>query len=130
MQTHHATMAAQKGGAKDLATSYDADGVVVREADWGGLNVSFQRFPKGFDLAPLLRGLPGDACQCPHWGYVTKGRLVIVQEGGEVRVGPGEAYHMPPGHSVRFEEDTELVELSPPAELAKTMKVIAANLPA
>ena len=23
---------------------------------------------------PLVKGLPGDACPCPHWGYVVKGR--------------------------------------------------------
>jgi hypothetical protein len=130
MQDHHVIHPALKGAAKDLVTSYDADGVVVREAEWGGLNVSFQRFPKGFDLAPLLRGLPGDECQCPHWGYVTKGRMVVAHAGGQVAVGPGEVYYMPPGHRIRFEEDTELVELSPPAELAKTMAAIAANLSA
>ena len=27
------------------------------------------------DATPLLKGLPGDACPCPHWGYVLKGRL-------------------------------------------------------
>ena len=23
------------------------------------------------DPAPLFQGLPGDRCQCPHWGVVT-----------------------------------------------------------
>lgn len=121
-------MQTYKGAAKDLVTSYDADGTLIREADWGGLNVSFQKFPKGFDLAPLLRGLPNDRCQCPHWGYVTKGRMVVSAGGRDVAVGPGEAYYAAPGHSVRFDEDTELIEMSPQAELAKTMAVITANL--
>lgn len=131
MQTHHSSKNApvQKGAAKDLITSFDANGVVVREADWGSLNVSFQRFPAGFDLTPLLRGLPHDRCQCPHWGYVTKGRMIVSQSGiPDVAVGPGEAYYAPPGHTIRFTEETELLELSPPAELAKTMAVIGANL--
>lgn len=118
----------QKGGSKDLVTSFDADGILVRDAEWGGLNVGFQRFPKGFDLRPLLKGLPHDECQCPHWGYVTKGTMVVVEAGRETRVGPGEAYYMAPGHSVRFDADTELVEWSPAIELAKTMKAIEANL--
>lgn len=117
----------KKGASKDLVTSFDADGIVVREAEWGGLNVGFQTFPKGFDLAPYLRGLPNDQCQCPHWGYVTKGRLVIRSAGKDTLVGPGETYYMAPGHSVRFDADTELIEWSPAAELAKTMKVIEAN---
>ena len=118
----------QKGAQKDLVTSFDADGVVVREAEWGGQNVSFQTFPKGFDLTPLLRGLPQDQCQCPHWGLVTKGRMIVLAGGRETVVGPGETYYMAPGHSVRFDADTELVEWSPAAELAKTMAAIERNL--
>lgn len=118
----------KKGASKDLVTSFDADGILVREAEWGGLNVGFQRFPKGFDIKPLLKGLPHDECQCPHWGLVTKGRMVVVHAGAESVVGPGEAYYAPPGHSVRFEEETELIEWSPADALAKTMKVIEANL--
>lgn len=130
MQAQKMQDATAKGGAKDLVTSYDADGVVVRDAEWGGQNVGFQRFPKGFDLRPLLMGLPHDECQCPHWGYVTKGRLVIEHGGSSTIVGPGEAYYMAPGHSVRFEADTELIEISPAAELAKTMAAIEKNLTA
>lgn len=122
--------ATAKAGEQDLKASYDADGVVVRDAEWGGLNVGFQRFPKGFDLRPLLAGLPHGECQCPHWGYVTKGRLVMEQGGRATVVGPGEAYYLAPGHSVRFDADTELVELSPAAELAVTMAAIERNLAA
>lgn len=118
----------QKGASNDLVTTYDADGVVLREAEWGGQNVSFQRFPKGFDLAPLLKGLPHDACQCPHWGLVTAGRMIVTQGGKSSSVGAGEAYYLAPGHSVRFDAATELIEWSPAAELAKTMEVITANL--
>lgn len=118
----------KKGASKDLVTSFDADGVLVREAEWGGMNVGFQTFPKGFDIKPLLKGLPHDACQCPHWGLVTKGRMIVHQRGKEVAVAAGETYYLPPDHSVRFDADTELIEWSPADQLAKTMKVIEANL--
>src|SRR5205814_1940573 len=26
---------------------------------------------------PLLKGLPDDSCQCPHWGYVFAGQLTV-----------------------------------------------------
>ena len=29
--------------------------------------------PPGADFTPLFEGLPGDLCQCPHWGYVARG---------------------------------------------------------
>jgi hypothetical protein len=31
--------------------------------------------PAGFDDAELLKGLPNNACQCEHWGYLFKGSL-------------------------------------------------------
>lgn len=112
----------------DLVTSFDADGILIREAEWGGINVGFQRFPKGFDIRPLLKGLQHDECQCPHWGIVMKGSMVVSAGGEDTVIGPGEVYYAAPGHSIRFEADTELIEWSPADELAKTMKVIEANL--
>ena len=117
-----------KGAQKDLVTSFDADGILVREAEWGGQNVGFQRFPKGFDIRPLLRGLPHDECQCPHWGYVLRGEMIAIAGGREVVVRAGEAYYLAPGHSIRFDQDAEVLEWSPAAELAKTMAVIGKNL--
>jgi hypothetical protein len=31
--------------------------------------VDFLTFREDFDATPLLKGLPDDQCQCPHWGY-------------------------------------------------------------
>ena len=28
------------------------------------------------DLGPLLAGLPGGRCPCPHWGYLSRGRII------------------------------------------------------
>jgi len=33
--------------------------------------VSFEAFPIASDPSPLFVGLPGDRCQCPHWGSYT-----------------------------------------------------------
>ena len=38
-----------------------------RSGDLDDIMVSFVTIPQGHSLAPLLRGLPGDSCQCPHW---------------------------------------------------------------
>ncbi len=40
-------------------------------AQWIGLTrrvSSVRLLPKGADLSPMLKGLPDDLCQCPHWG--------------------------------------------------------------
>jgi len=35
----------------------------------------FETYTADADLSPLFKGLPGDRCQCPHWGVVVKGKL-------------------------------------------------------
>src|ERR1022692_1393692 len=40
-----------------------------RHEDLAGYTTSFTTIRQGADLAPMLKGLPDDRCQCPHWGY-------------------------------------------------------------
>lgn len=45
-------------------------GVELRIREVGGdMTAAFVRVAGGTDLRPALKGLPGDLCQCPHWGY-------------------------------------------------------------
>ena len=70
----------------------------------------------GTDIAPLLRGLDGDACQVPHWGYVISGTVVVTfTDGyaGEERCQGGDCFYWPKGHTVRVEEDAEVILFSP-----------------
>jgi hypothetical protein len=86
----------------------------IRGADWGEMRVSLVSVPAGTDFGPLLRGLPEDRCQGPHWGYVLTGRLRIQYADGEEVLRAGDFYHMPPGHTGIAEEDTEFLEVVPP----------------
>lgn len=98
----------------DMPKRLDAGGVCVQAQDWGDLNVARIRFPAGADATALLEGLPGNLCQCPHWGTVLKGSIhVRYADGAEEVVRAGEAYYWPPGHTVWVEEDYESVEFSP-----------------
>ena len=54
-----------------------------RHEDLSGYTVDFMSFTQRGDLAPLLKGLEGDACQCPHWGIVVKGRLTFTYADGQ-----------------------------------------------
>jgi hypothetical protein len=94
---------------------------------WGDLQVEFETFPAGLDTAPLLKGLPGGACPCPHWGYVFKGRFVVRYADHEETVESGNAFYMAPGHVPVFVEDTEMFELSPAHELRAVLDVVNAN---
>jgi hypothetical protein len=68
----------------------------------------------GTDLAPLLKGLEGDLCQSPHWGYLLEGQVIVTYtDGTSETVAGGDLFYWPPGHTVRVEKDAELILFSP-----------------
>jgi hypothetical protein len=119
-----------RGSKHDLPAAFDGDGVAIRQANWGEMTVSLEQFPAGLDTAPIFRGLPDDRCQCPHWGYVVRGQLRVVYPDREEVLKAGDAYYMSPGHTTAFDEDTEVVEMSPLGLYQETMEVAARNIAA
>ncbi|MGQ0532166.1 MAG: hypothetical protein ACT4OF_05665 [Caulobacteraceae bacterium] len=112
-----------KQEAAALPVRLEGGGVCIQGHDWGGMNVARIRFPKGADAKPLLEGLPGNFCQCPHWGIVLKGSIHIdYSDGRKETVSAGEVYHWPPGHSVRVDEDYEAIEFSPDREMGAVIE--------
>lgn len=118
------------GSKHDLTATVDAGGVVIREAEWGDMNVALEHFPAGTVTAPLFRGLPSDQCQCPHWGYVIKGRVRVLYKDREEVLNAGDTYYLTPGHTTAVDEETEIVEFSPKGDYQKTIEVAARNLAA
>lgn len=57
-------------------------------------------FEPGWKWSQDVKPLAGtDSCQVAHVGYVLSGRMnVKMDDGAEHEFGPGEAFHMPPGH--------------------------------
>jgi hypothetical protein len=106
-----------------LPVEFEADIAQLRSIDQGGMTIAFEQLSAGVETAPLYQGLPDDACQSPHWGYVIRGRLrVRTTDGGEDVAEAGQAYYLPPGHNVVVEEDALVVEFSPTADRARTME--------
>ena len=71
----------------------------------------------GTDIAPLLVGLEDDLCQSPHWGYVIDGDVVSrYTDGASDRCRTGDVFFWPAGHSVRVEQDAEIILFSPQVE--------------
>ena len=65
---------------------------------------------------PLLKGLPDDRCQCPHWGYVVEGQVTFRFADREEVYEAGDAFYAPPGHvPVKHEPGTEIVHVQPDA---------------
>lgn len=105
----------------DLPVQLSVAGSEVRAKEIGGMSVAFYRFPAGADARPLLQGLPGGFCQCPHWAYVISGRLRIHTAEGARDVRAGQAFHVEAGHAPEALEDTEMFEVSPAAEFRDVM---------
>ncbi len=99
---------------QDTPVAIEGGGVELRTRAVGGdLSVAFVQLPQGADLRPALKGLTDDLCQCPHWGYMLKGRLKMVTKDGEELYEAGEAFYWPPGHAPVALEDCEYVDFSP-----------------
>lgn len=101
-----------------------------RYSELDDYTVSFERFPVASDPSPLFRGLPDDRCQCPHWGYVLTGELIVNYGNHEEIYRAGDAYYMRPGHLPRPGDNAEVVEFSPTALLQQSMAVVGANMQA
>ena len=99
-----------------------------RTDEFGGYTVSFVTIRQDHDLAPLLKGLPGDSCQCPHWGYVFKGRLTWRFGDHEEVFEAGDAFYAPPGHAPRAEAGSEFVQFSPSEELHVSEAAMMENM--
>jgi hypothetical protein len=93
----------------------------------GDYAVNFVTIRRGLSLAPLLAGLPGNNCPCPHWGYVLAGQLTVTYADHEEVIEAGDAFYLPPGHVPAATEGTEFVQFSPAAQLADIQGAMMAN---
>jgi hypothetical protein len=115
--------------SKQSAQGQDHGVVVEHSGQFDGYTVNFVTFREDIDHTPLLKGLPDDRCQCPHWGYVLKGKMTVRFADGEEVYEQGDAFYMPPGHvPVATEPDSEYLQFSPTEALQATEAVIMKNM--
>ena len=84
-----------------LPMTIEGGGIKFRTDDVGAQTVARVHLPKGADLPPGLAGLPGDLCQCPHWGYLLAGRLRMHTADGLLTYEAGQAFYWPPATPLR-----------------------------
>ena len=99
-----------------------------RYAELGDWTVSYETYRADADPAPLFRGLPGDRCQFPRWGYVVRGRVGFRFADRVETYAAGDAYYVPPGHTPIHYAGAEIVEFSPTDQLGEAIGVAMANL--
>jgi hypothetical protein len=80
----------------------------------GKISGEYFTLAEGVDTTPLFKGLDGDLCQCPHWGFVVRGQLTTTDASGrQETVRADDLFYWPPGHNVRVDADAEIVMFSP-----------------
>jgi hypothetical protein len=114
--------------ASELPLEMQAGQLEARGDDWGDQRMRYLSLPAGTDFRPLLEGLPGDVCPCPHWGIVLEGSITVrYEDGREETTTAGQLYHWPAGHTGWTDEGVRFVELSPADEIAPVLEHIAAK---
>jgi len=115
--------------SKESAAQVDEHGPVEdRHEDVNGYTVNFVSFREDVDATPLLKGLPDGRCQCPHWGYVFKGKLTYRFADHEEVFEAGDAFYLPPGHVPLAEAGSELVQFSPSEEFRVVVAAMMKNM--
>jgi hypothetical protein len=108
----------------DVNVRMEIPGAVIRQQmEFGAVNgydkISGECFTlaAGVDTTPLFLGLEGDLCQCPHWGFVLRGRLTTTDaQGVKETVNANDLFYWPPGHNVKVDADAEIIMFSPQRE--------------
>ena len=116
--------------SKETAQFDDRGPVNDWHEDVDGYTIQLVGFKQDIDSTPLLRGLPGDSCPCPHWGYVIRGRVTFSFDGREEVFEAGDAFYVPPGHLQRVDADTEYLQFSPAEQLHEVSEHMMANMAA
>ena len=120
----------------EIPAKIDIPGAIARQAvgfgepsGSGALGGEYFSLGAGTDIAPLLRGLEGDACQAPHWGYMLSGEVVVTYTNGtDETCSANDLFYWPPGHSVRVVDDAEVIMFSPQVEHELVMDHMLAEM--
>ena len=108
----------------DVDVRMEIPGAVVRQrmnfgdaGSFGKLSGEYFTLAAGVDTTPLFVGLKGNLCQCPHWGFVLRGRITTTDAHGvEETVTTNDLFYWPPGHNVKVVDDAEIIMFSPQHE--------------
>jgi len=113
-----------------IAEVNDYGVVEDRHEDVDGTAIQFVTMREDVDARPLMRGLPDDRCNCPHWGYVFTGKLTFDLGDREEVYEAGDAFYLTHGHIPRADPGTEYLQFSPAEELRAVSEQMLKNMAA
>lgn len=114
--------------SKESAPHVDHGPVEEWQGEVDGYSIDLVSFLQEVDSTPLLKGLPDDKCQCPHWGYVLKGRLTFGFADHEEVFEAGDAFYVQPGHVLVAAAGSDYLQFSPTDELRAVEATILKNM--
>jgi hypothetical protein len=116
--------------SRESATQGGDFGPVVDRSDRvEDYTVGFTSFAENIDATPLMKGLPGEQCHSPHWGYVFTGSMTFRFPDRDEVFEAGDAFYTPPGHvQVATAPGTEILMFSPTDALRETDAAIKRNM--
>lgn len=98
-QTHTAQLVGKRFDSPDEVRRFEGHGRIDL-VDLNGHMVGLATFEPGWQWSKHVKPIAGtDSCEVEHLGYVLEGRIMLrMDDGTEHEFGPGETFHMPPGH--------------------------------
>ena len=108
----------------DVDVRMEIPGAVIRQrtefgngSGFDAISGEYFTLSAGVDTTALFQGLDGNLCQCPHWGFVVRGRITTTDaKGVRETVNANDLFYWPPGHNVKVDADAEIVMFSPQHE--------------
>lgn len=113
----------------DIPLEMELGEIETRGVECGDLYTRHIDLPGGTDFTPLFVGLPGDLCQCPHWGQVLEGSITIrYADGHEETNRAGDVFYWPGGHTGWTDDGVTFLELSPTSEILPVLEHLSRQL--
>lgn len=114
---------------QDVDVRMQIPGATIRQrmdfgdvSGYGAISAEYFSLSAGVDTTPIFVGLDGDRCQCPHWGFVLRGRITTTDStGARETVQADDLFYWAPGHNVLVEEDADIIMFSPQHEHSRVI---------
>jgi hypothetical protein len=108
-----ATLAGKRFETPDEVREFERDMGHIELVDVNGHVIGRGTFRPGWRWSEHVKPIAGtDSCQVEHIGYVISGRMALKMDDGSGReFGPGDTFHMPPGHDAWIVGDEDCVIL-------------------